>query len=94
VDSPPLALRWSIVMQRMSFLNASIALMTAVGQLLTREFNPPGGNQEREAAARFLVANADVALLKERHGSLLQDCGRSFCCGRQGAQADVLSQSG
>jgi hypothetical protein len=31
VDSPPLALRWSIVMQRKSFLNA-IALKTAVGQ--------------------------------------------------------------
>jgi hypothetical protein len=42
-DSPPLALRWSIVMQRKSFLNASIALITAVGQLLTREFNPPPG---------------------------------------------------
>ena len=42
-DSPPLALRWSIVMQRKSFLNSSIALMTAVGQLLTREFRPPPG---------------------------------------------------
>ena len=38
VDSPPLALRWSIVMQWKSFLNSAIALMTAVGQLLTREF--------------------------------------------------------
>ena len=43
VDSPPLALRWSIVMQRKSFLNSSIALITAVGQLLTREFSPPPG---------------------------------------------------
>ena len=43
VDSPPLALRWSMVMQRKSFLNSSIALITAVGQLLTREFNPPPG---------------------------------------------------
>ena len=43
LDSPPLALRWSIVMQRKSFLNASIALITAVGQLLTREFKPPPG---------------------------------------------------
>src|SRR6266446_5559050 len=42
-DSPPLALRWSIVMQRNSFVNASIALITAVGQLLTREFKPPPG---------------------------------------------------
>src|SRR5258708_38912429 len=30
VDSPPLALRWSVVMQRKSFLNASIALKTAL----------------------------------------------------------------
>ena len=29
VDSPPLALRWSIVMQRKSCVNASIALITA-----------------------------------------------------------------
>jgi len=43
VLSPPLALRWSIVMQRNSFLNASGALKTAVGQLLTREFKPPPG---------------------------------------------------
>ena len=43
VDSPPLALRWSIVMQRKSFLNSSIALNTAVGQLLTRELRPPPG---------------------------------------------------
>ena len=43
VDSPPLALRWSMVMQRKSPLNASIALMTAFGQLLMREFNPPPG---------------------------------------------------
>src|SRR3984893_6451332 len=43
LDSPPLALRWSIVMQRKSFLNSSIALITAVGQLLTRELRPPPG---------------------------------------------------
>jgi hypothetical protein len=43
VDSPPLALRWSIVMTRKSFLNASGALNTAVAQLLTREFKPPPG---------------------------------------------------
>jgi len=30
-------------MQRKSPLNASIALKTAVGQLLTREFKPPPG---------------------------------------------------
>ena len=38
-----LALRWSIVMQRKSFLNTSITLKTAVGQLLIREFKPPPG---------------------------------------------------
>ncbi|MBV8120197.1 MAG: hypothetical protein JO081_09710 [Alphaproteobacteria bacterium] len=43
LDSPPFALRWSIVMQRKSFLKCSIALNTAVGQLLTREFRPPPG---------------------------------------------------
>jgi hypothetical protein len=30
-------------MQWKSFLNASIALITAVGQLLIREFKPPPG---------------------------------------------------
>src|SRR5438132_13865063 len=43
VDSPPLALPWSVVMQRQSLVNSSIALITAVGQLLTREFKPPPG---------------------------------------------------
>ncbi len=43
VDSPPVALRWSMVMQRKSLLNSAIALMTAVCQLLMREFNPPPG---------------------------------------------------
>ena len=32
-----------MVMQRKSCLNSSIALKTAVGQMLTREFNPPPG---------------------------------------------------
>ena len=36
VDSPPLALRWSIVMTRKSFLNSSIALIAAVGHMATR----------------------------------------------------------
>src|SRR4051794_17745232 len=62
VDSPPLALRWSIVMQRKSVLNASIALNTAVGHLLMREFSPPRGvDQQRETTADLLVANADSA---------------------------------
>lgn len=43
VDSPPLALRWSIVMQRKSFLNSSIALIAAVGHMATRELSPPPG---------------------------------------------------
>jgi len=43
VDSPPVALRWSIVMQRKSFLKTSIALMTAFGQPAIREFKPPPG---------------------------------------------------
>ena len=32
-----------MVIQRKSFLNTSIALNTAFGQLLTREFKPPPG---------------------------------------------------
>jgi hypothetical protein len=40
-------LRWSIVMQRKSALNASIALKTAVRQLLTRELSPPPGVTSR-----------------------------------------------
>ena len=78
VDSPPLALRWSIVMQRKSSLNSSMALITAVGQLLTREFKPHRGDQQREAGARLLVADADVALVVERHG--IPPC--PACCGR------------
>ena len=53
VLSPPLALRWSIVMQRKSSLKTSIALMTAVGQLLMRELRPPpGSDQKRESRCR------------------------------------------
>src|SRR5271155_223790 len=52
------------------------------------------GYQEREAGAGLLVANAGVALLVERHGSLLRRCGRRARRGRGSAQADVLSQSG
>src|SRR6202008_4034204 len=70
IDSPPLALRWSMVMQRKSFLNASIALITAVGQLLTRELSPPPGVTKRgKTGARLLIADADIAFLIERHGS-------------------------
>jgi hypothetical protein len=36
-------------MQWKSFLNSSIALITAVGQLLTREFKPPHGENVRRA---------------------------------------------
>jgi hypothetical protein len=43
LDSPPLAFLWSMVMQRNSLLKMSMALNTAVGQLLTREFRPPPG---------------------------------------------------
>jgi hypothetical protein len=44
-------------------------LITAVGQLLTRIEATAGGDQQREAGADLLVANANVALLEERHGS-------------------------
>src|SRR5271168_4513791 len=40
-----------------------------------------GDHQQREAGAGLLVANANVTFLKERHGSLLQGCGRSARCG-------------
>ena len=44
---------------------------TAFGLLLTREFKPPPGvDQQREAGAGLLVADADVALVIKRHGSL------------------------
>ena len=43
VDSPPLALRWSMVMTRKSFLNSSGMLITAFGQTAMREFKPPPG---------------------------------------------------
>jgi hypothetical protein len=43
VDSPPLALRWSMVMMRKSFLNSSGMLITAFCQTAMREFKPPPG---------------------------------------------------
>ena len=43
VESPLVALRWSMVMTRKSFLNSAMMLITAVGQLLMREFRPPPG---------------------------------------------------
>ena len=45
------------------------------------------------SSARRRCSREPVTLLKERHGSLIQGCGRSARCGRQSAQADVLSQS-
>jgi hypothetical protein len=63
-------LRWSNVMQWKSFLKASIALKTAVGQLPTFEFRPPPeGDQQWEAEACFLVADANVTFFVDRHGS-------------------------
>ena len=55
VDSPPVALRWSIVMQRKSFLKASGALMTAVAQPPIREFKPPPGVQSSGKPAPLLL---------------------------------------
>jgi hypothetical protein len=89
LDSPPLALRWSIVMQRKSGVNASIALITAVGQVLTREFKPPGGDQQRKAGAGLLVADADVAPVIKRHGSL--SLSRVVCCGYFRGNVDFLT---
>jgi hypothetical protein len=43
VDSPPVALRWSMVMMRKSFLNSSGMLITAFAQTAMREFKPPPG---------------------------------------------------
>ena len=57
-----MALRWSIVMRRKSFLRASTGLNTADAQLLTREFNAPlWGHQEREAGAGLTVADAETS---------------------------------
>src|SRR5262249_13785550 len=39
---------------------------------------PTGGDQQREAGARLLVADADVALIIKRHGSLSLPC--VVCC--------------
>ena len=41
---------------------------------------PTGGDQQREAGARLLVADADVALVIERHGSL--SLSSVVCCVR------------
>ena len=43
VDLPFVALRWSMVITRKSFLNSSTMLITAFGQLGMREFRPPPG---------------------------------------------------
>ena len=43
-NSPLLALRWSMLMTRKSFLNSSMMLIAAmVDQLRMREFKPPPG---------------------------------------------------
>src|SRR6516162_3430666 len=52
-----------------------------------------GDHQQREAGANLRVANANLALLEERHGNLLQRCDRSAHRRWPGALADVLSQS-
>src|SRR6266852_3805016 len=77
VDAPPLALRWSIVMQRKSFLER-LHRVEDRGRPIAdpRIQSAAGGNQEREAAARLLVANADIAFLIEWHGnSSSAECG-------------------
>ena len=43
VDSPPVALRWSMVMMRKSFLNSSGMLITARAHTAMQEFRPPPG---------------------------------------------------
>ena len=66
VDSPLLALRWSMVITRKSFLNSSGMLITAFGQLPMREFKPPPGvASSGKPGADLGVADADVALLVE-----------------------------
>src|SRR5438105_9049433 len=81
VLSPPFALRWSIVMQRKSSLNASIALNTAVGQFADpRVQAAAGSDQQWEAGAGLLVADPNVAFFVERHGSLSP----TMCCHRTG----------
>ena len=84
-------------MQRKSFLNSSIALITAVGQLLTRELSPPpGSDQQREAGADLLVANANVGgLIEHRHNGLLRGEGGRARRGRGGVSSQTfLSQVG
>src|SRR5580693_6748839 len=67
VDSPPVALRWSMVMQRKSFLKTSIALNTAPGQPPIREFQASAReDQQRKARADLHVTDADVAFFIER----------------------------
>jgi hypothetical protein len=43
VDSPPVALRWSMVMMRKSFLNSWGILITARAHTAMQEFKPPPG---------------------------------------------------
>src|SRR5262249_58946912 len=44
-----------------------------------------GSNQQREAGADLLVADANFTLFIERHGSLLRCCGRRVVAARRGA---------
>src|SRR4029077_14305057 len=66
VDSPSLALRWSIVMQRKSLRHVEhggLPFRYARVQAAAR------GHQQREAGADLLIADPDIALLIERGGS-------------------------
>ena len=70
VECPLGALRWSMVMQRKSSLNSSMALNTAVGQPVKTEFKPPPGvAKSGNPDPSFFIVNANVASCIVRHGS-------------------------
>ena len=97
VDSPPVALRWSMVITRKSFLNSSGMLITALGQTRDARVQAAAGRrQQRKARADLGVADADVALLVESDLGARRQCGPCLrrsclrrlgehlrCCGRR-----------
>ena len=72
LDSPPFALRWSMVMQRKSFLNSSYRVEDLAGPFVDDGVQAPaGGHQKRESGPNLLIADADIAFGKKRHRNLL-----------------------
>ena len=89
LDSPPLALRWSIVMQRKSFLNFLHCVEHLPRPVADQGVQSPAGDdQKRETRPSLLIVDADIALGIKRH------CSSSFLTPEPAPQAIVIWETG